>query len=253
MITIQQQPGGAVLPAPVRTPVRELDFQGVWRANQLAVSRTATCSTGFEEFDNELPSKGWPRSALIELLLQQSGIGEMQLLKPVLTQLSRTQKIVLIQPPYLPQAMACKSWGIHINNLLWIKTTSTADGLWATEQILKNGCCGAVILWQSNVRNESLRRLHLAAQSTDTWLWLMRPLSARMDSSPAQLRIALRPASGGVALKIVKRRGPLSEQRLFIPLADMPASRHYSGQENAPVVIGTPSPVSARSDTSILV
>ncbi len=232
---------------------RGLDFPGVWRANELAVSRTATCTTGFDSFDDELPSRGWPRSALIELLLQQPGIGEMQLLKPVLTQLSRTQKIVLIQPPYLPQAMACKSWGINIHNLFWIKTARTSDGLWAAEQILKNGCCGAVILWQANVRTESLRRLHLAAQSTDTWFWLMRPLTVAMDPSPAQLRVALRPAAGGVSLNIVKRRGPGAKQLLFIPLADMPVSRHYPDQENAPVVMRTPSPVAARSDTTLLV
>ncbi len=201
-----QQKSLSLAPPPPRA--RELEFQGVWRANQLAISRTATCASGFEVFDNELPGRGWPRSALIELLLQQSGIGEMQLLKPVLAGLSKSQKIVLVQPPYLPQAMACKSWGIHVNNLLWIKTASTADGLWATEQILKNGCCGAVVVWQTNIRTESLRRLHLAAQSTDTWLWLMRPLTAQMDSSPATLRVALRPAAGGVALNIVKRRGP---------------------------------------------
>ncbi|PRC93847.1 translesion DNA synthesis-associated protein ImuA [Solimicrobium silvestre] len=242
-----QQPNSAFSTA------QGLDFPGVWRANELAVSRTATYSTGFDEFDNELPSRGWPRSALIELLLQQPGIGEMQLLKPVLTQLSKTQKIVLIQPPHLPQAMACKSWGIHINNLLWIKTSSATDGLWAAEQILKNGCCGAVILWQGNVRTESLRRLHLAAQSTDTWLWLMRPLAVSMDASPASLRITLRPAAGGVSLNIVKRRGPSAKQNLFIPLADMPVARHYSDKENAPVVMHTRPAVAARSDTPILV
>jgi protein ImuA len=250
---LNKQHSQGELPIATRIPVRELDFQGVWRANEFAVSRTATHSTGFDVFDNELPSKGWPRSALIELLLQQSGIGEMQLLKPVLTHLSRNQKIVLIQPPYLPQAMACKSWGIQVNNLLWIKTASTADGLWAAEQILKNGCCGAVILWQANVRNESLRRLHLAAQSADTWLWLMRPLSARMDASPAQLRVALRAAAGGVALDIVKRRGPVKDQQLFIHLADMPTTRHPLDTNNAPVVMRPFPAAAARSDTSLLV
>ncbi|WP_227544633.1 translesion DNA synthesis-associated protein ImuA [Sapientia aquatica] len=274
MLPIQQELGGFAAPAivsagaaamasetaaavnpaaPIFNPAALPELQGVWRANQMAVSRTATCSTGFDIIDDELPSRGWPRSALIELLLQQSGIGEMQLLKPVLSQLSVKQKIVLVQPPYLPQAMACKSWGIATHNLLWIKTASAADALWATEQILKNGCGGAVILWQSNVRNESLRRLHLAAQSTDTWLWLMRPLTARMDSSPAQLRIALRPAAGGISLKIVKRRGPLSGQRLFIPLVTMPVSRHPLEQQNAPVVVRTRPVVGTRSDTSILV
>ena len=254
MLPIQQL-GGLTVPVGASVTAASVipEFQGVWRASQMAVCRTATCSTGFEIIDAELPSRGWPRSALIELLLQQPGIGEMQLLKPVLTQLSATQKIVLVQPPYLPQAMACKSWGIHTDNLLWIKTAGAADALWATEQILKNGCGGAVVLWQTNVRNESLRRLHLAAQSTDTWLWLMRPLTARMDSSPAQLRIALRPAAGGISLKIVKRRGPLSGQRLFIPLATMPASRHPSEQENAPVVMRTRAVAGTRSATSLLV
>lgn len=247
MTTLQRPHTGFSIPA------REFNFHGVWRASELAISRTATHPTGFDNFDNELPGKGWPRSTLIELLLRQSGIGEMQLLKPVLTQLSQTKKIVLVQPPYLPQVMACKSWGIHINNLLWIKTTSTTDGLWATEQILKNGCCGAVILWQPNVRTEALRRLHLAAQSAGTWLWLMRPLSAHREASPAQLRIALRPAPGGISLDIVKRRGPLKDQLLFIPLADMPASRHYPDTKNAPVVMRTLSLVTTRSDTSLLV
>ena len=247
MLTLAQQATG--LPDPTPMP----GFHDVWRASELAVSRTATCSSGFDHLDSELPSGGWPRSALIELLLQQSGTGEMQLLKPVLTRLSQTQRIVLVQPPYLPQAMACRSWGMQLNNLLWIKTAGAADGLWATEQILKNGCCGAVILWQSNIRNESLRRLHLAAQSGDTLLWLMRPLAARMDASPAQLRIALRPAAGGVALNIVKRRGPLSGQRLFIPLADMPAAPHLLDQDNAPVVMRARPPAAARSAASVLV
>lgn len=247
MLTSPQQPAARSASA------RALNFPGVWRANELAISRSTTCPTGFDLFDSELPGHGWPRSELMEVLLQQSGIGEMQLLKPVLTKLSTDRKIVLVQPPYPPQAMACQSWGIHVPNLLWIKTASSADALWATEQILKNGCCGAVILWQSNIRNESLRRLHLAAQTTDTWFWLMRPLTARMDSSPAALRIALRPAVGGVSLKIIKRRGPLSDQRLFIPLADMPVSRHPLDQDNAPVVMRTPSAVNVGSNTSLLV
>lgn len=226
---------------------------GIWRANQLAVSRTVTASTGFAPLDQELPGAGWPQSALIELLLQQPGIGEMQLLKPLLTSLSRNQKIALVQPPYTPQAMACRHWGLRTDNLLWVRPGSAADSLWATEQILKHGCCGAVILWQSQVRNEALRRLHLAAQTTDTWLWLMRPLAACSDASPALLRLSLRPAAGGVALQVVKRRGPHSDQVLFIPLADMPVSRHRLADHHAPVVVRPPAPVAARSAPSLLV
>lgn len=230
----------------------QLPIQNVWRASELAVSRATTCSTGHPALDDELPNKGWPRSSLVELLLQQAGIGEMQLLKPALASLSKNQRIALIQPPYIPHAMACKTWGIDTTKILWIRAKSTGDALWTTEQILKNGSCGAVILWQSNVRAESLRRLNLAAQTTDTWLWLMRPLACACDTSPAQLRLALRPALGGVTIEIVKRRGPQSDTPLFVPLADMPAGRHPL-EENATAVDHTPAPFTARNSASILV
>src|SRR5579864_6578817 len=81
-----------------------LPLQDVWRASEMAVSRATTCSTGHAHLDEELPNNGWPRSSLIELLLQQAGIGEMQLLKPALARLSKNQRIALVQPPYIPHA-----------------------------------------------------------------------------------------------------------------------------------------------------
>ncbi|MBA5686326.1 translesion DNA synthesis-associated protein ImuA [Duganella sp. LX47W] len=197
----------------------------VWRASERAVSRATTMATGHAMLDQELPNGGWPRSALVELLVQQHGIGEMQLLKPALAGLSRQQRVAFIQPPYLPHVMACRSWRLNEQNVLWLRPKSSADALWSAEQILKNGSCGAVVLWQSNVRPESLRRLNLAAQSTDTWLWLIRPLAAAADASVSPLRIALRPALGGVSVDIVKRKGPTCEAPIFVPLLDMPAGR----------------------------
>ena len=234
-------------------PPLSLSFQGVWHASEMAVGQTTTYPSGFAAFDAELPGKGWPRSALIELLLQQAGIGEMQLLKPALVKLSGKQRIALVHPPYRPHAMACKSWGINCRQLLWLDAKSTADALWTTEQILKNGSCGAVVLWQSNIRTDALRRLNLAAQSTDTWFWLMRPLSCRLDSSPAPLRIALRPAAGGVSLEIVKRRGPHCEESLFVALADMPAGTPLLDKEHAPMVKRPPIFATARDAAPVLV
>jgi len=207
----------------------------VWRADQLAVCRATTVTSGHSVLDQELPNEGWPRSALVELLVQQHGIGEMQLLKPVLASLSKGQRVAFIQPPYLPHLMACKAWQMNDRNLLWLRPQSSADALWCAEQLLKNGCFGAVVLWQSNVRPEALRRLNLAAQSADTWFWLIRPLAAAADASPSPLRIALRPALGGIAADIVKRKGPHCEYPVFIPLADMPA-RQPEVEENEALV-----------------
>lgn len=208
---------------------------GVWRADELAVSRATTMASGHVALDQELPNGGWPRSSLVELLVQQHGIGEMQLLKPVLASLSRQQRVALIQPPYLPHLMTCREWKMNDRNMLWLRPQSSADALWCTEQFLKNRSFGAVILWQSNVRPEALRRLNLAAQSTDTWLWLMRPLAAAVDASPAPLRVALRPASGGISADVIKRRGPHCEHPIFIPLADMPVRQLDIDQNEAPV------------------
>ncbi|MGI4847085.1 MAG: translesion DNA synthesis-associated protein ImuA [Janthinobacterium lividum] len=245
-----------IFPAPpLPDAVRQanvLAMRDVWRASELAVSRSATQSTGHAVLDAELPNGGWPRSALVELLVQQHGIGEMQLLKPILAALSAKQRVALIQPPYLPHSMACRAWHWNDRHILWLRPSSSADALWCAEQVLKNGSCGAVILWQPNVRAESLRRLNLAAQSTETWLWFMRPLSAATDASPAPLRIALRPAAGGVLAEIIKRKGPHCERPLFIPLAEMPIGAVKDPQHEAPAQ-RLPAIAAARSAAASLV
>jgi protein ImuA len=210
------------MPSTVDTVVARMPH-AVWRANQMGSYPAPVAATGYDTLDGELPSRGWPRSALIELLIQQPGIGEMQLLRPSLAGIARHQRIALIQPPHLPQVAAWSGWGLPPAHLLWVKTSSSADALWSTEQIVQNGSCGAVILWQSNIRPASLRRLHLAAQGADTFLWLIRPLSSAPDSSLAPLRLGLRPAAGGIDLTFIKRRGPHTEASLYLPFETMPS------------------------------
>lgn len=48
-------------------------------------------------------------------------------------------------------------------------------------------------LWQQHLRSEALRRLHLVAQTSETLLIVLRPLACAQDSSPAALRLAVRP------------------------------------------------------------
>ena len=180
--------------------------------------------TGYRALDVELPNGGWPSAALIELLLQQAGIGEMRLLRPALAAIAKKRRIALVQPPHLPQVAAWTAWGLPADRLLWVKTARSADALWSAEQILRNGSCGALLFWQQQVRAESLRRLHLAAQGTEILFWMMRPLACAQDASPSPLRLALRPADGGIEIGIVKRRGPQRDQALILRVDDMPLS-----------------------------
>lgn len=222
----------------------------LWRASQLAHSATRCVDTGFAALSAQLPGGGWPLGTLIDLLLQQHGIGELRLLRPALAALGK-RPIVLLQPPHPPQALALAALGIEPSQLIWLRGgahgKSGGDALWAAEQVLRSGCCGALLLWQNHARGETLRRLHLAAQSADTLFCMLRPLAAAQDASPAPLRLSLTAAPGGVDIGFVKRRGPQRDTPLFLPLTPSLLQRH------APLDRPTPATAPARSVLPALV
>ena len=212
----------------------------LWRASQLAHSSARCVDTGHAALSLQLPGGGWPTGTLIDLLPQQQGIGELRLLRPALKQVAK-RRIVLLQPPHPPQALALAAMGLQPSQLVWIRSSRSADALWAAEQVLRSGSCGALLLWQSHARSETLRRLHLAAQSGETLFFMLRPLAAAQDASPSPLRLSLRPAAGGIEIGFVKRRGPQRDAPLFLPLTPTVLQRH------APLDRPLPAPAPARS------
>jgi protein ImuA len=211
----------------------------LWRASQLARSSARCVDTGHPTLSSQLPGGGWPTGVLVDLLLQQPGIGEMRLLRPALVAVAK-RRIVLLQPPHPPQALALAALGVPPSQLIWLRANRTADVLWAAEQVLRSGSCGALLCWQNQVRSDSLRRLHLAAQYGETLFFMLRPLAAAQDASPAPLRLALRPQAGGLQIDFVKRRGPQRDAPLFLPLSSHLLYRHASVDRPAPA------PVTAR-------
>lgn len=200
----------------------------LWLASQLAHSASRCIDTGYPALSAQLPGGGWPAGTLVELMVQQAGIGELRLLRPALAGVAG-RSIVLAGPPQAPQALALAALGLPPSQLVWIRGTGkSGDLLWAAEQVLRSGCCGALLLWQQQVRGETLRRLHLAAQGGDTLFCLLRPLAAAQDASPAPLRLALRAAPGGIDIEFVKRRGPQRDAPLFLPLTPSLLQRHAS-------------------------
>jgi len=220
----------------------------LWLASQLAHASTRCVDTGHPTLSSQLPGGGWPTGTLIDLMLQQSGIGELRLLRPALAAAAR-RRIVLLQPPHPPQALALAALGLAPSQLIWIRTSGTSrssDALWAAEQVLRSGSCGAVLFWQNHARGlctATLRRLHLAAHSGETLFFMLRPLAAAQDSSPAPLRLSLRPAPGGLDIEFVKRRGPQRDTPLFLPLPLPP----FLLQRHATLDRALFAPVTARS------
>lgn len=225
----------------------------LWRASQMARGHTRCIDTGHLTLSSQLPGGGWPVGTLVDLLVQQPGIGELRLLAPALSKVAG-RRIVMLQPPHAPQTIALAGLGIPPESLLWLRSERTADALWAAEQVLRSGSCGALLFWpdhrassarQAHVRAESLRRLHLAAQQGETLFYLFRPLAAAIDPSPAPLRLSVRPAQGGIDIGFVKRQGPRRDEPLFLPIQVAPAVRHLPQRQ------ATPEPATAASRENI--
>jgi len=213
----------------------------LWRGSQLARNSRPGLDTGHAGLSRQLPDGGWPLGSLTELLLPRPGIGEIRLLLPALRRLPVQRSIVLLHPPQQPSIQAWQAQGIPSRQLLWIAPAQAADGLWAAEQILKQGHCAALLYWPSRPPATALRRLHLAAQAGDTAFFAFRHAEAAHAASPAPLRLLLHPAGDQLRVDILKRRGPVHDTSLLVPLApprataaadSMPA---FSESSHAPV------------------
>lgn len=217
----------------------------VWRADQLGHAAAETCPSGFARLDAELPGGGWPAGALTELITREAGIGELRLLAPVLRQLTRAQRlVVLLAPPHIPYAPSLASFGIDPQRLLIVQAPNAADRLWAIEQTLRSASFGALLAWmpQATPRPEQLRRLQLAAQSARGPVWLFRPLEAQHQPSPAPLRLLLLPRpEQRLSVQVLKRRGPVLAAPVLLDLPQ-PASLIRLRP-------GTPAPTTARLAT----
>ena len=165
--------------------------------------------SGLAALDRSLPWGGFPRGALTEVLLAHDGLGELGLLLPMLARLDAALPIVFVSPPYLPYAPALAAAGLAPERIVEVRTPAER-ALWAAEQCLRAGCCGAVLAWHDGGDDRALRRLQVAAEAGRGIGVLFRPLRHAANASPAALRLALDAGSGQSRLRVVKCRGAVT-------------------------------------------
>jgi hypothetical protein len=180
-------------------------------ASQPLSSRPAW-STGRRALDARLPGGGWPTASLVEVLIDVSGLGEIQLFLPALVQSQRKRDgdapwIVWIAPPHEPFAPALAQQGIELNRFIVVRPASAMEALWAAEQALSSGVCAAVLLWLKGTDDRWLRRLKLAAEEGGALGVLFRPERHRFESSPAVLRLLLSQGEREPRLSLLKVQG----------------------------------------------
>ena len=185
----------------------------VWKLKDAsAAPARPVWSTGKSSLDARLPGGGWPTASLIEVLLDHTGLGEVQLFLPALVESQRQQGqdvpwLVWIAPPHEPYAPALAQQGIELGRLLVVRPGSATEALWAAEQALGSGVCAAVLLWLKGTDDRWLRRLKLAAEAGGALGVLFRPERHRFESSPASLRLLMTQGEHEARLDLLKVQG----------------------------------------------
>lgn len=191
----------------------------LWRGFSNASKQRETVSTGLPILDALLPNGGWPLGALTEILIDREGIGELRLLMPALARLSQDGRwLAWIAPPYIPYAPALAAHHIDLNKVMLVRPRANSDQLWAVEQALRSGTCGAVLAWPAGGDNRQLRRLQLAAESGHCLGILFRSIRTSRDASPAALRLRLHIQGEQLEVTPIKCQGSWPGQSIQLTL-----------------------------------
>lgn len=205
------QPAGSVPhPASAARPARRAvpRHPAVWRLGERPMAPARIVPCGIPELEQQLPGKGWPPGCITEVISQGAGIGEVSLLLPALAGLSRqAETVVWVAPPCIPYPPALRQAGVELGQMLWVDARNEADALWAAEQSLRSGTCGAVLVWLTVADHTALRRLQLAAEAGGALCFVLRDRSRAAATSPAAVRVAVESDGRRRQLRLLKCRG----------------------------------------------
>jgi cell division inhibitor SulA len=214
-----------------------LQNANLWRGGESTLGQAAIAS-GFAPLDEKLG--GWPVGALIELIAQREGIGELSILLPALAHLAGQERwIALVNPPYIPYAPAFAAAGIDLGQIVVVQARGTLDTLWSMEQALRSGACSAVLGWPGFLTEQAIRRLQLAAETGRTLGVWFTACAGLPRTSPVPYRLRIDWQAGRTRIEILKRRGGgvpnplLLANVVAMPEFPSPADRDLSARGRA--------------------
>ena len=219
-----------------------VQFPGVWRGGELEHAVHPVLATGHARLDAELPGGGWPTGTLSEVLHDGAGIGEVSFLAGALARAADDNRLLAwIGAPYLPYAPALAQAGIPLDRCIVVRPAQREDALWAAEQAMKSGACGAVLLWMERFQEEYawLRRLQMAAEAGRAMAVLFRSTAAERFSTPSHLRVAVSCPGGELHFRIPKRRGPPLTQPIPCSGSHSNSPPSRSRSPNVPVLVSS--------------
>ena len=188
----------------------------LWRGHYTAGPDERGASTGFPELDAILPAGGWPARGLVEIVYPRQGMGELQLLLPLMRTLgNQGQWVFWACSPLPPYAPALIQAGIDIEKLLlMVPGASPRNVLWSMEQALRS--CRLALAWQHGLSHRALRRLQLAANTGNSLAVLFQRGNSGSPYSALRLQLD---SAGGEALRvnILQARGNIRRASVELP------------------------------------
>tara|TARA_B100000530_G_scaffold329390_1_gene271316 strand:+ start:562 stop:1200 length:639 start_codon:yes stop_codon:yes gene_type:complete len=181
-----------------------LNNRDLWRACDL--DKVNSNSTGDKKLDNILPGGGWPKKGLVEVINQYHGIGELQLLIPLMLSVIKQGKWILwVCPPHIVYAPALQQAGIDTDQILVVnKAVPCKDALWSMERALRSNNCGLVLTWQTWLSVKVLRRLQLAAETGSTLGFIFKSRDNKYSPSRMRIRIKNITNFGEASITVIK-------------------------------------------------
>ncbi len=192
--------------------------QHLWRGRDNSAPHPDGINTGFPALDARLPDGGWPKGALLEVVVPRWGIGELRLMLPALAALSKQPRWSMwINPPFIPYAPALAEAGVALDHTLIVTPRQPAtETAWSMEKALRAGTCAIVMAWTDRLPDRSVRRLQLAAEQGNSLGVLFH--SKENGPSPAAVRIRLEPTESGLEVQILKARGGYHYRKVHLAL-----------------------------------
>ena len=199
---------------------------GLWKGRSAQHERLGenAIDTGFAALNNLLPTGGWPLRAVVEIVVQSWGNGELQLLLPLISRLTGDHSHVgIIAPPYLLYAPALIQAGITLSQLVVVDVPNSQQGQksqrakdiwWSAEKLLSSADCPLVLIWPMQWEVAQVRRLQLAADAGNGMAVLLR-CGQPMDT-PVALRLHVARSDKGVEVRLSKSRLGWGQQEAVV-------------------------------------
>ncbi len=195
----------------------------IWRGHSSSFVKQETIDTGFSELNNALQHKGWPTGCLIEIC-QHFYASEWWIFHRSISTILGSKNdvyLALINPPALPFIAGLEQRDIPSKQIIIVKAHTPQEFITSFTELNKSSAFAIVLAWQTNnIQYSQLRKIQLSTSESKGIYALFSPMKAKLNSSPASLRLSITPKTNTIDVHIFKQKGKLRKVDVQLSIPD---------------------------------